>query len=61
MVFFNNCFVNEVFITKVREIYKLLDRNVDYLILSKLLTNVAELLNKNLLPHRFFKLLLIKL
>lgn len=60
MVFFKNAYVKDDFILKVRELYRILEKNVDYLTLSKLLTNVGDLVNKQLFPHRFLKKLLHK-
>ncbi|KAL4474444.1 hypothetical protein ABPG72_007843 [Tetrahymena utriculariae] len=58
MVFFKREYVDEEFYNIVRDTYRALRQNTDSNILSKLLTNASTLLNKELMPHRFFKTLM---
>ncbi len=54
-VFFKHEFIEEDFINKIREIYRTLRSNIEYMQITKFLSNVATLLNKEKFPHRFFK------
>ncbi len=55
MVFARHEAFDEELMDTFRKVYRMLRANIEYYNLRKFLTNAASLLNKGILPHRFFK------
>ena len=60
-VLFKREAVDEELFQVIREIFRSLRSNAELGVLSKLLTNASTLLNKELMPHRFFKTMITSL